>query len=391
MATVYELKKTNKNRNKKKKHRLLKVTASVVMLAVISVTAAVLITNGGKINAEGFTHLFSGTINITQAAEFSFDGGTGSVFADMDGGLAVCSGGGIQVYDVSARRMFIEAFEMTCPAVCSNGSVSAAYDLGGKLLKVFDLYGVTKSISAEGKIISASINKSSWLALCSQGSGGVKGRVTVYDANGETRYYWDSAEGYILSAAVSADNKSLAVLTLTEKGSRIVFFSLSSPDEKGSCTLTGALVLEIRYLSDGRVLAVSKDALRVVKPDGSADVIKNYTDKYLVCYTIGSENFTALALNDYLVGDQGSIVTVDRGGKVLGTLQTSRKILSISSSGDNAAVLYNDGLVIYDRTLKEIARFNNTVGAEQTIMRSDGKALLISPHSAAVCNTKSSA
>jgi hypothetical protein len=95
--------------------------------------------------------------------------------------------------------------------------------------------------------------------------------------------------------------------------------------------------------------------------------------------------FTALVLNDYMVGDQGSILTVDRAGNTLGTLQTSKKVLWMSASGDYLVVLYSDGLVLYDRHLKERARFDDTAGAVQTIMRSDGTALLILPHSATVC------
>lgn len=385
MATVYEQNNKKKNR-RKKKHRLLKVAASVLVLAVISVITAVLITNSGRLSLDGLTRLFAGGSNKTQASEFLFDSGVGSVYADMDGGLAVCSGGGIQVYDVSAKKMFSEAFEMQSPTICSNGRVSAAYDLGGKSLKVFDLYGVTKSLTTDDKIISASINKSGWLALCTQESGSLKGLVTVYDASLNIHYYWESAEGYVLSAAVSPDNKSLAVLTMMDEGSRIVFFSLDSSDEKGSYTLAGELALEIRYISGGKVLAVSKNALRLVKQDGSVDAVQDYTDKYLTGYSVGSDSFTALVLNDYMVGDQGRIVTADQGGKTLGTIETSRKILSVSAKDDYLAVLFSDGLVIYDRELKECVRFNDTVGAEQTIMRSDGKAFVITSHSASVCS-----
>lgn len=222
MATVYELKKKNKT---KKKHRLLKALGSVLLLAFISVVAAILITNSGKLSIDGLTRLFDGARNKTGATAFSFDSGVGSVFTDIEGGLAVCSSGGLQVYDVNAEKMFSQAFEMLNPTICSNGSVSAAYDLGGKLLKVFDLYSVTKSISTEGKIISASINENGWLALCMQESGAYNSVVTIYNDHVEEIFKWFSAEGHILSAAISPDNKGLAVLTLTDEGSRIVFFS----------------------------------------------------------------------------------------------------------------------------------------------------------------------
>jgi WD40 repeat protein len=379
MTDVYKLKKKNK-----KKHRLLKASVSVLVLAIISVVAAILITNNGRLNVEGLMRLFSGTGGKAEAEAFSYNAGFKTVFAEINGGLAVCSNTGVQVYDVNAKKMFSEAFEMANPSVCSNGAVTAVYDLGGKLLKIYDLYGVTNSLKTDGEIVSASMNKNGWLALCTQENGSFKGRVTVYNDNNTVRFYWDSAKGHILSAAISPDNQSLAVLTLTDGGSRIVFFSLDSTDEKGSCTISGELVLEIRYLSDGRVLAVGSDKLQAVKPDGSADIINDYSDSYLTGYSVDSENYTVLSLNAYMVGDHGRILTVDHKGKVLGSIETDRKILSISAKNDYLAVLFSDHLVIYDGNMKECARFENTTGAEQTIMRAGGKAFLITAHSASV-------
>jgi hypothetical protein len=381
MATVYELKK-----NKKKKHRLLKAAVSILILAAISIIAAILITNDGKLSVDGLIRLFSGTGGKDEATEFSFNTGFKSAFAEMECGLAVCSGSGVQVYDIGANKMFTETYEMTNPTVCSNGKKSAVYDLGGKSLRVFDLYGVTNSIPTEQKIISASLNQNGWLALCTQEAGAFKGRVTVYNGNLDETFYWNSAKGYVLSAAISPDNRNLTVLTLTDEGSRIVFLSLDSTDEKGSCILPGELILEIAHFSDDRILAVCGDALRIVKPDGSADIIYDYAGKYLTSYSLDGDGYILLALNDYMVGDQGFIVTVDLKGKMLGTAETEKKIMSLSAKGDSLAILYSDGLVLYDRNLIECARFNDTMGAEKTIMRPDGKAFLITSHSAAVCS-----
>ncbi|NLA86485.1 MAG: hypothetical protein GX847_04215 [Clostridiales bacterium] len=379
MTTVYKLKK-----KKNKKHRLLKAAVSVLILAAVSVVAAILITNNGKLTAGGLSRLFSGAGSGDEAAEFSFSTGFRSVFTEIDGGLAVCSGGGVHVYDIGAKLMFTDTFEMTNPTVCSTGKKAAVFDLGGKSLRVFDLYGVTKSMTAAQNIISASLNENGWMALCTQETGAYKGRVTVYNGDLNEAFYWSSAKGYILSATISPDNKSLAVLTLTEEGSRIVFLSLDSADEKGACTMPGELILEIKYLSDNRVLAVGSDMLYVVTPDGEADALFDYPDYYLNDYSVDGDGFVLLALNDYMVGDQGRIVTANLMGKALGVMETDKKIVSVSAKGDSLAVLYSDSLVIYDRNLKESARFDDTAGAEQVIVRPDGKVFLITSHTASV-------
>lgn len=381
MAVVDEL---EKKKRMKKKRRILKSVISVILLAVISVVAAVMITNNGKLSFDGFKRLFNIYGSFSKTAEFTYDSGFQNVYSDLNGGFAVASTVGLQVYDQSGNLSFSDIFEMSKPALCAGGDIAAVYDLGGASLKTFNINGVTKSISTNGKIISASLNKNGWLAVCTQESGGYKGMVTVYDKKGNGLFEWHSASGYILSATVSPDNGSLAVLTLNNEGSRIVFFTLDSTYEKAACTLNGELVLEIRYISGENVLAVSKNGLRVVKPDGSAQMIKDYHEKYLAGYSIESEDFTAFVLHDYMVGDQGSIITVDHNGAILGTLETGRRVLSVSAKGNYLAVLYSDGFVIYNRKLKECTHIDDTAGAVQAIMRADGTSLLITAHSAII-------
>ena len=380
MATVESNKKVKK---KRRGGRALKFFMSVLGLALLSVAAVVLITNNGKLNADGFVRLFSGADDEATAEEFVFDAGSDKDLADFNGGLAVASTVGLQVIDRTGQILFVESCDFAAPTVCTGGNSGAAYDLGGYRLKLFDEAGVIKSITTAGKIISARLNQHGWLTLCTQESG-YKGLVTVYNAKGGEEYYWKSATGYTLSATVSPDNKKLAVLTLTGDGSRIVFFSLDSEDEMSSVTLAGTLVTEIAYIDGDGVLAVSEEQLAVVYDDGSSETLCDYSGKYLSGYAIDSSSFTALVLSDYLVGNQGSIVTIDPSGKMLGTLTTDRKVLSISADGDYLAVLFSDGLVIYDKNLEEYASFGDTAGAIGTIMRSDGTALCLTAHSASV-------
>ena len=385
MTAVDDIKKIIRIR---KKHRLLKVLLSVVILAALSLFAVVLVTGNGKLSLDGVRRLFGGLGRETAAAGFLYESGFGNVYADLSGGFAVASTVGVQVFDAGGNKVYTEIFGMSNPAVASSGKLCAAYDLGGRILKVLDTAGVLGTVKTEDNIISASLGRSGALALCTQASGGYKAFVSVYRSgryDDTFDFRWKSGEGYILSAAISPDDKRLAVLTLTEAGSRVVFFSLDSTEEKGSCTLPGRLALELRFMEDGGVIAVCKDALISVGADGSSQVLLDYSDKYLAGCSAG-DGFTAVALSDYMVGGQGMLITVDDEGKTLGTLQTQRRVLSVSAREGYLAVLYGDGFAVYDKNLKECANDDDTAGALGTIMRSDGTALLITSHSASVFN-----
>ena len=70
----------------------------------------------------------------------------------------------------------------------------------------------------------------------------------------------------ICLSALASNNKSLAVLTLTDEGSRIVFSLWTARTRKAPVHYPGS-GSRIRYLSDGRILALCRDALRIVKRD----------------------------------------------------------------------------------------------------------------------------
>ena len=235
MAPVTQNKKIIRLR---KKHRFLKVIVSVIVLAGLSFLAAMLITGRGKLTLDGIERLFEVSGPAEKTDGFSFESGFNNVFADMDGGFAVASTVGVQVFKSDGKKAYTEVYEMASPTICASGKIGAAYDLGGRALKVFDTTGVLGTMKTDGSIISASLGKSGSLAVCTQASGGYKARVSVYrsgeyDYTKPPSFYWDSGQGYVLSAAVSPDDKRLAVLTLTDKGSRIVFFSLDSTVRKG--------------------------------------------------------------------------------------------------------------------------------------------------------------
>jgi len=376
----------------KKKHRFLKILLSIVFLAAVSLAAVRLVNGRGNLSIDAFKRLFNTAAGTPSVSEFAFESGFNNVFADLDGCFAVASTVGIQVFDEAGNKAYTEIYEMTNPTITACGGIGAAYDLGGRSLKVFDGAGILGSLTTDTGIISASLNDAGHLAVCTQAGSGHKAYVYIYGAGDYKNYLylWKSGGGYVVSAALTPDGKTLAVLTLTGDGTRIVFFSLSSGsmEEKGSCTLPGKLAIKLRLLDDARVLAVCDDALVLAGADGGSQVLTDYSDKYLADFSLEGDGFTALALSDYMVGDQGRIMTLDHNGKTLGTLETQRRIVSVSARGDYLAVLYGDGFVIYDKDLEECAQQDETAGVVRTIMRSDRTALLITSHSASVFNMR---
>ena len=65
--------------------------------------------------------------------------------------------------------------------------------------------------------------------------------------------------------------------------------------------------------------------------------------------------FTTIVLSDYQVGSSMEVLTISKKGEVTGKLETGREITGLSVRGEYIAVLFSDGLGIYDNKMNEKA------------------------------------
>jgi hypothetical protein len=374
LDSIPEIRKRKKM--KARRARLVKIGVSIFILALVT-TAALYLLGWGDGESSRLRRFLAGMAQET--VSFQFEPG-GEAFADFGGGVAVVGSGGLQVYNKKAELVFSDVFEMKMPAVFALDGHGVAYDVGGTAACLFDKEGVTARIAAQDKIISATVNKNGYLALTTQFAG-YKGLVTVYDSAGNEIYKWFSGSAHALTAVLSPDSRHLAVLTIGGGGSRVVFFSLDSEEEKASCLIEDAILLELHHLGTSGVLAVGTGEILHIAPDGAVTPLLDYSARYLEAYALWDGN-VFLSLKTYSVGDQGLLAVIDKTGAHLGVLDKDEKIVSVSAGGGYIAVLYAERLVIYNKQLEVCAVYEDTAGAGNVIMREDGTALVLTKFTA---------
>ena len=75
---------------------------------------------------------------------------------------------------------------------------------------------------------------------------------------------------------------------------------------------------------------------------------------------------------------------MDGAGEEMASLDVNREVLDLSAAGRYLAVLYTDGLVIYNPDLEVYASLDEAEYASGVLMRADGSALLLSAEYAAL-------
>jgi hypothetical protein len=198
--------------------------------------------------------------------------------------------------------------------------------------------------------------------------------------------------GYVLSAALSPDNKSLAILNLTDSGSRISFYNLNSENLDRAIDLPGGLILDIRHLSNGEILAVSTDSLLIAGKNGDFRELYGFGGRRLGGYLIDGD-VKVLYLFDFSVGNRGRLITLGEDGKLLGELEIEKEIISMSLSGGSLALLRSDGLSVCNTALEELLTPEGSASAAGAteILALDGDRILAGgDHSATIIRQSSS-
>lgn len=378
-----------KPRNKRR--RLIGIAGSFVSLAVLTYIAVTLI-SGQKLSLSWLSGGSSARKPLDVADEYHFDVGRSRVFAELGSSIASAGTLGIQVLDAGGSETLRDSFRMTNPAINTRDGRAIAFDVGGTAVRVFNEREVTTSVETNGAIIAASINRNGWFCVCTQEGGGSKGIVTVYNERGRNVYRVNLATGYVLSAALSPDSRNVAILNLTDEGSRITFYNLSSENVDRIFNLPGRLMIDIRYQQGGDILAISTESVIIASRNNEGREIYGFDGKQLGSYSIRG-GIVALHLLDYGVGHRGTLIVLDDSGRILGETETDKEIISISLGDGNLAVLRSDGLVYYNLSLVDIpvsGDIDSIVGTTRVLALTGGMALVAGDHSAILFRTEGS-
>lgn len=374
---------------KLQKPNLLRRLLAFLLTAALVVGAVALVAWRDRINLDSIRRWFSyrslERSDSGQAETFSYGGSASDTFANLDGDLLVCSPTGFQLYSGSGALYVDETVLLEHPVVSACGKRGLVYDAGGQELFVLSGREVAFTLSQETErsLISASLNPNGWLVLVSQ-EHGYKGSVTVYDGSYAPVMRLDLSSRFVMDAALSPDNKTVAVLTVgLEEGSfdcRVDLYRLdhdagsAAPD--ASCSVGNNAPLALRWTDDGIWLLGENGVYRV---DGSGALGGGYTysGRYLKGFSLEGDGFAALLLGKYRAGSNAVLTIVDGAGAVQASLSIDEQVLSLSAAGRYVAVLTADRLDLYDQQLGLYATLDGTQGARRVLIRSDGTAMLI--------------
>ena len=309
-------------------------------------------------------------------AEYLFDTSAGQTFASVGRGLAIATTSGLELLDGTGQAVASELYQMAVPAVASCADYCVCYDIGGKGLAVASLDGNVRALTPAGNIFSCTISSGGFLAVTTESSG-YRGLVTVYNATYDPVYQWYSSSAWVLSAEVSPDNRSLAVLSYTSSGSEVRLFDLGKTEQQAAFSISDTILLDVHWFGTNQLCAYSSSQAFFFDGSGRWTDTFDFGGKFLTGCTFG-DGFVCFALSTYRAGTTATLVTLDAAGRELGTADIQSELVSLTASGTEILVLCPDTAVLYSSALAEKGRLDGISGFKYGLLRSRGEAILIS-------------
>ena len=363
---------------KRRRRPLLVLLAVAAVLAGI-VTAAVLLDRSGFDGLRRSIIYAKAVKDENGCAQlYRYNSDQSGHFASLDGSLVSVSMHQLTVLDEKNRTLYDESVKFQTPSLQSRGGRAVAYDVGGTEVYVLSDKGLVYKLDCAGEVLNASLNQKGWLTVVC-GESGCKAAVRVYDAEGEAVFAFRSSDRFVMTAALSADSRTLAAVTMGQENgvfaSYVVFYRVNSDKEAGRCTLRGSVVYDLNAAGSG-FCAVTEEQLCFLSGDGVMTAAYDYGGDYLRRVSVSDDGYAAMLLGRYRTGTQHRIVTVNGEGKELAALEIDAEVASLSAAGRYVAVLTGEELVIYDKQLKPCAQLQEVSQAREVLMRSDGSAVL---------------
>lgn len=365
-------------RQKKKSRKWLWLT--LIVLVVLGAVAAAVLWDANSFDGLRRSIIYArAEKDETGCAKlYYYENDATSRFAAIDGSLVTVAANQVRLLDERSQVLYQNSVRFLHPDLVSGGGVAVAYDIGGTVLYALDSKGLRWQQETEGELIAVTVNPHGYVTAVYNKSG-AKAAVTVWDSNGAAVFTFQSAQRFVMTAALGQDDRTLAAVTMGQEDGKfqsfLVLYHTDSDKMVATTPVDGGVAYALETLQR-EFCAVTEQGLYLLDSGGELKASYSYGGQFLRRCVVGDGGWAALLLSRYKSGGYASLITVDGDGNELGGCDIDGEVLDISTAGRYVALLFSDRLTIYDKYLTEVATLPDVSEVRAVLMRADGSAVL---------------
>ena len=365
-------------RQKKKPRKWLWLT--LIVLVVLGAVAAAVLWDANSFDGLRRSIIYArAEKDETGCAKlYYYENDATSRFAAIDGSLVTVAANQVRLLDERSQVLYQNSVRFLHPDLVSGGGVAVAYDIGGTALYALDSKSLRWQQETEGELLAVTVNPHGYVTAVYNKSG-AKAAVTVWDSNGAAVFTFQSAQRFVMTAALGQDDRTLAAVTMGQEDGKfqsfLVLYHTDSDKMVATTPVDGGVAYALETMQR-EFCAVTEQGLYLLDSGGELKASYSYGGQFLRRCVVGDGGWAALLLSRYKSGGYASLITVDGDGNELGGCDIDGEVLDISTAGRYVAVLFSDRLTIYDKYLTEVATLPDVSEVRAVLMRADGSAVL---------------
>lgn len=269
---------------------------------------------------------------------------------EMDGSLVLVGRDGVTLYDRDGKTRFVVAASFSAPVVHTTDDSILVYDGGGTELALLDSSGkVLLENSVTGALFDVDLSTDGAVA-CTYAGNREKTLLQVFDQKQVPCYTVYSATRFLTTCAVSVGAEYVCAVALGElEGgfqSSAVLYRTDREEPTAEVPLGNQLIYDMRFWGDDLICALGENNMIVFNTEGK--IVGSYAYPGLASYSLDGDSFAVLTVRS---GSQYRLVTVNRKGKELGSMELGQSPASVDVNGKYVAVLQNGTLTVCGKKL----------------------------------------
>ncbi len=333
----------------------------------------------------GIGRLFSGESEETADA-FAYDDFMLSRYGALQDGFAMLSPTRFVMFSSGGTQRYAVDVSLQNPALEVSQKTALLYDRGGTSLLLGSSRGVSLEQTWPNEIYTARMNAAGWFVVVSPEEG-YKAAATVMDAKGKGVIKWYSDQ-YILDACLSADGKTLAVLSSElldgRYVSRLTLVDTQDADRppKAETALPEDLFFSLCWKAGGEIWVVGEAGAVFFDADGQKTGAYDYRGRTLLDCDTGGDRLL-LRLSSHPISGFFELVAVDAKGTETAARPFEERPTGLSAGGARTSLLIAGRLLVMDEELQTVLD-TDAGDARGLLQKTDGAVMLLSDDGARI-------
>ncbi len=347
-------KKNNKNTIISKKN--IKEIKRIIYLLTSLFLFLVFWTNKSKLYPENvLLYLEVSMKSFLRASEFPTEVNGNAIPAKniklMGSNIALLSDTSFTLLNKSAYKIRELNHNLKNPSFKAVSMRAILYDIGGKKLRIESQPKTLHTLETENNIISADISESGNYSILTE-SQSYLSELSVYSRQNAEKYKYYFSEMHACDVALSPrENKGAVCGIYIENGfisSNVYVLNFKSEKPENIFKLENNLVSEVKYFSNGNILAIGDNYLSVINPNTGNFKTFNYDEKLLKSYSFDKDYGFCCCLSPSINKDQNDeIRVIDNFGKSISQIVTDQNFKSLSHYKNRIFTVSSSKLTAY--------------------------------------------